>query len=126
MQRATSAKGDLLKIHAHGQASDEQKAKATQLEKAIEEAAKTTSALKEVAKLIRGTSAVELAQVIQAGRTSELFQNLELCKKRLLLDFPVVVDMIQTIAKKLVDVASEGEHKASSLSTWQDFTQHTH
>ena len=105
LTKAASAGADSHKVTASSQATEEQKVEAARLSEEIVKASETATALKEVAKCIRGLSADELARDLRLGSAGSVFyKNLKLCSHRLLPDAPTTMDMIQNVGKKLLDV----------------------
>lgn len=101
--RAGTSQTDLDKILASSHASAQQKNAALTLKEDIEKASASAGAMKEVAKMSRSKSHQEIANVICCGVRSEFYQQLEACAPFLFQDAPTVMDMVQVIAKKLLD-----------------------
>ena len=117
MGRATSAKAEVQKVMTHAAATEQQKTRAEKLHSDIEVAANIAAAMKEVNRLIRGSQPLDLAKQLKSGEESDLYKSLQGCAVQLMKELSVVIDIITTIAKKLVDVAGD-EAGAASLVWW--------
>ena len=102
--RSTSAVAELRKLQANPVATPEQKSKAEKLAEDITSAVQTVSAMKELSKCIRQLSSVDLEKEINHGNDSELAVQMLKCARYLQKDHHVLMDMIQDIPKKLLDV----------------------
>lgn len=103
--RATSATGDLQKIPAMPAATADQKTKADDLAQEIRLVSRNVSAMKELSRVIRSLTPPDMEREIQRCNHSELATHLDSCRDLLVKDGAVLMDLVTTIAKKLLEVA---------------------
>ena len=104
ISRASAAATECGKIQANSAASDDLRAKAAELGKDLPRVVEKLTALKELSKCIRGFTAAELEKDISPMKNSEIARQLEICAVPLADNMHVFMDMIQAMAKKLLEV----------------------
>lgn len=104
--KASAAERELSRVIANAKASDAQKSQAASLQEEIAQLAECASSMKMVCLALRNLDGVPLAVEISGESTSnELMKNITKCSHKLLTDFNVLLDIIHTISKKLVDAS---------------------
>lgn len=106
--RAVSVTSDMQKVAAHAHATPDQKATAEKIEQQVKEASTVASAMKELCRWIRQTPLADIVTGLRKGCFDcELWTHLHICHKHLFKDWSIVVDIVITLAKKLLDSSDE-------------------
>ena len=100
--KVPQAERDLQKVACNEKADKGQKARAAQLQDELENLSDCVGAMKQAFLHIRQGEPASLAQDIASGQ--EMAKLIGQCANKLFTDFSVLIDIIQVIAKKLVDV----------------------
>ena len=94
---------DLGKLQANSQASAEQKEAASKLDSQIDQAGKEAVAMKELFKMFRSNGPDKIATLLKS-KDEDMMANIKFSAHRLLPELSVVMDIVQTTAKKLMEV----------------------
>lgn len=101
LSKAQASEHELQKVAASDKATAEQKSRAASLQDEIAGLLSCVSAMKQFFLCARSQSADDLAQQVSTG--TDLMAHLTICAHRLLSDFNVLMDIVHSMAKKLVE-----------------------
>ena len=101
--KVAAAERDLQKIGASDKADWQQKARATQMQDEINSLSEVVSAMKHVCSVFRMSDPGALTQEVLTSQ--ELAKRVKQCAGKLFSDFSVLMDIIHTCAKKLVEAS---------------------
>lgn len=105
ISRGSGIDRELQKVHTNKQASQIQKERATALQDEVFQLAEAASTMKLAFMAIRNQDGASLAdELTGVSSQAELLKNMTKCAHKLLTDSDVVIDIIHTVAKKLIDV----------------------
>lgn len=102
--RGSGVDRDLQKVLSNKQASQAQKDRATALQEEVTALAEAVSTMKLAFMAIRNQDGASLAdEILGVSSQSELVKNITKCAHKLLTDFDIVIDIVHTVAKKLIE-----------------------